>query len=452
MANIESTILGRVADYCTGLRYEDLPEGVIAEVKTCLFDALECCLASIDDKRKTGTYNSIKKDRQGSRSTLFGASGLADCEDAAFYNIVTGSISARNEINMDANGHPGTILIPAAMAVGEETDCSGKTLIESIVAAYETSIRFGRLIKASKTIPAGFRRATFSGAYGCAVAVAKILGLGSVETANGAAMSLNSLCGLNEWRIPGTGEDVFQNAFVARAGILSAKLAADGVEAALGNMDGDFGILKIYDMLDRTEELTDALGEQFLMLTTKHKPIGACLSIQAPCQLAQQFVQEDGILPGEIADITVQVPERLTILPWYGKGEGLDNPVFSIMSIPFGMAGTMIAGGMAGIDWMPPYSDAVTELMKKIHLLSDDYAKEHLGGTGFRATVTMKDGTQYIREQFGFEPLNAQQVEELFLYTAERKLGSEKARKAAELIHGLENLEHISELTSCLTV
>ena len=42
-----------------------------------------------------------------------------------------------------ANGHPGVVSIPAAMAIAEKEDLSGRELIEAVVIGYEMFISLG---------------------------------------------------------------------------------------------------------------------------------------------------------------------------------------------------------------------------------------------------------------------------------------------------------------------
>ena len=452
MISSKQTILEKMAEYVFSVHYEDLPTEVIDEAKTCILDAFECCLSAIDDTRKQGAMWITRKNVNGCGSTLFGAEGLATAEDAAFYNVVTGSISARNEITMNAHGHCGTVIIPSAIAIGEETNCDGKTLLESIVASYETTIRLGKIVKESKSISNSYRRGTFNVSFGSSIASAKVLKLEAQAIANAAALSLNFFSGLNEWRNAGTGEDVFQNGFMVRAGISSARLAAAGVQGSFGNYDGGFGILSILNETEKASELIESLGDYYHILGTKHKPVGACISLQGPCQIAEQFAKIDGIKEKDIEEIIVQVPERQMRLPWYAKNSELDNPVFATMSIPFVLSATIVSGSMASIDWLPPYSDSVNNLMMKCHLICDEYSKEHLGSSGYRVTIRLHNGKEFSREQHGFEPLDKGQVEQRFIETATKKLVSTNVEEIIKRVQSLENLKSITELTSLLRV
>jgi 2-methylcitrate dehydratase PrpD len=72
------------------------------------------------------------------RATIFNYGTRAPALDAAFVNaIMTNSIGQDDILFMF---HPGTVVIPAAIAVGEEMASSGAEIVVAIVAGYE--IRF----------------------------------------------------------------------------------------------------------------------------------------------------------------------------------------------------------------------------------------------------------------------------------------------------------------------
>ena len=143
---MERTFIQQMADFVSGLKYDNLPPAVVAQAKTCIIDALECNINTMTDERGEAAFLSPLKNLDGMKSTLFRKGAKADAADAAYYNSVKQSITSRNDTSLNALCHPGAVIVPTVIALAEEFNASGKRIIEAVVAGYETMIRFGTFL------------------------------------------------------------------------------------------------------------------------------------------------------------------------------------------------------------------------------------------------------------------------------------------------------------------
>lgn len=94
--------------------------------------------------------------------------------DAAFANAVTGHCSLREDYG--PGGHPGTYVVPSALAAADLVGAGGELVVKALVAGYEA---VGLVSEA--TSPAfraqGFRLVPVIGVFGAAVAAGVALGL-----------------------------------------------------------------------------------------------------------------------------------------------------------------------------------------------------------------------------------------------------------------------------------
>src|SRR5581483_3647663 len=117
-------------------------------------------------------------------------------------------------------GHPAIHVIPAALAVAEDTGAPGGRLLEAIVAGYEVCSRLG---SATTPRPNVHSHGTW-GTIGTAVAVAKLAGLGAVDVR--AVINLSaSMSPANTWTTALEGVTI-RNAYPGRSG-LDGILAVD---------------------------------------------------------------------------------------------------------------------------------------------------------------------------------------------------------------------------------
>lgn len=441
-----NSILDQVARITSCMDVITLPREVVERTKLAILDALE---ASCDGAEIPGggqqVYAAIEKRQEG--ATLYGKEPASDVDDAIFYNIVTASYSARNDIHTEGRVHPGLTLIPTVLGEAEARHLDGKSVLAAVVAGYETMIRMGLVVQKGKTYPlsSSLRASMLAAPLGNAFALSRLLGLDTEQTANAAALALNHLCGVNQWRIESTGEDAYQNAWDALNARACVRFAAAGLVGAKGNLDGKHGFLSLFAAEDQAHMLIDGLGSDYELLRTRSKPVGACVRLLAPCQLAQDLLEDPAFHLDGLEHIEVNVTERVARNPWFSN-KSIIGQSSAINSIPYGIAAVLLAGNIHDVTWYPPYPEEAMALMDKIDLVYDDYS-QRLEPQGCRLIAAMKDGITLVKERLAFAPLQAHEIEQRFLSTAERRFGSDRASKMLSLARDLEHLEDVSVFT-----
>ncbi len=438
----------QMAERTAAIRYEQLQAATVEKVKLCILDALECCVNPMTDGRGAAALACIPKDGPGCRSTLFGTGHKADAADAAYYNTVKACITSRNDTSMLAVCHPGNIIVSVALALAEETGASGRQIVEAVLAGYEMMIRFGLLLD-GRLNPA-WRYTALFGPVGAAFTAAKLCGLNVEQTASAASFACHSCCGVNEWALSGTGEDVFQNAAGARNGIFSMRLAKHGAVGCPTILEGDSGIAAAFGIRDGFEALTRDYGSGWLIGQIIHKPITSCVFVQNPCQAAAALVGRYPELAVERIDhVDVEVTAAAKNLFGTSNNERVETITHAIMSIPFGVASALLKGSAKGLSFSPPFDPRVLKLMKKCFVY-ENKAYTTPGHTTAKVTVCTEDGGVYSFEKEDLTPLTDGEVVRLFLETCSARIGTEGAERAERLVRQLEGLENCAELTALL--
>ena len=126
-----------LAQFIADINYKDLTPQVIEKTKGLILDQLGCELAFATLPWNEAVYRYIK-DKSGPRgeSTIVYYGLKTTMEDAAFANAVFGHGFEMDDTEMHALTHPGSVVIPAALAAGEVRKTSGKDFITAIVAGY----------------------------------------------------------------------------------------------------------------------------------------------------------------------------------------------------------------------------------------------------------------------------------------------------------------------------
>ena len=437
----------KLAEITAAVKYEKLPQHIREKAKLCILDNLECCMNPMNDERGRAALESIPKDYEGCRSTIFGTKHTADAADAAYVNTVKACIAVRNDTSKIAVCHPGNIIIAVVLALAEENNAEGKQIIEAVTAGYEAMIRFGAFLD-GRLNPAWRYTAVF-GPVGAAFAAAKISGLDVNETASAASFACNSCSGVNQWAASGTGDDVFQNAAGSRNGIFAMRLAQKGARACPSIIEGDTGIAAAFGIYDGYDILTKKYDD-YLINTIIHKPIRSCVFVQNPCQAAFGLLREH-------PDITCERIERVEIyvntagykLPGTTNNEHIETVTNAVMSMPYGVANVIVERTDKNLNFAPPFDPRVLRLMRKC-IVFEDKSYPSFGPQASRVKVITTDGTDYVYESPELTPLTEEEVKMLFLNTCAERIGRERAGHSLELIEQLESLEDCRAFTSLL--
>ncbi|MBN1301091.1 MAG: MmgE/PrpD family protein [Melioribacteraceae bacterium] len=126
-----------ISEFAIHLKYEDLPEKVITEVKRFLYDSLGCAYGGYHTKDVKIIYDIYKNMGGIAEATIIGYGDKMPAVNATLINSLMIRALDFNDIYWKEDpSHPSDI-IPAALSVGELADVSMKDVIVAIVLAYE---------------------------------------------------------------------------------------------------------------------------------------------------------------------------------------------------------------------------------------------------------------------------------------------------------------------------
>jgi 2-methylcitrate dehydratase PrpD len=258
---------------------------------------------------------------------VFGRERRIHAPDAAFINGVIGHGSLLEDCGpggLREGSHPGTFIIPAALAAAESCAASGKTFIAGLVVGYEAVSRIGAAASSS-IVQRRFRPVGIMAAFGAATAAAMILGAEPEQLAAALSIAANLASGSTQGIFEGTMEPYFQAGFGARNGLLAALLALAGAATTRQALEGEFGFFHTYG--GEPGKLDVLLGPraQLGIAVVGTKRFAACLQNQQTLALIV-----DGLDPPLTADAIERVVIRR---PQFGTN-GLNSPGVS-RSAPF---------------------------------------------------------------------------------------------------------------------
>ena len=165
----------KLAAFLAGVSLNALPPEVIDKAKLCLLDYVANVYGSLELEAVSGVVAYVRSLGGPAAASVLGCGFKTDLHNAAFLNGTTAeAIEAQDGLRFGGN-HPGTAVIPAALAVAEERGLGGAEVIEAIVAGYEAANRPAAAMHPWHTLT-GFLPTGTCGTFGAAAAAARLMG------------------------------------------------------------------------------------------------------------------------------------------------------------------------------------------------------------------------------------------------------------------------------------
>ena len=449
-----------LATFCTGITLEGLPDEVVRKTKLCVLDYVANVYGSLELDVVARIVAYFQSLRTAEIATAVGCGFKTGLHHAAFLNGVSAeAIEAQDGLRFGGN-HPGTAVISAALAVAEDVGAGGRSLLEAIVAGYETANRIAAAVHPHHTL-SGFLPTGTCGTFGAACAAARLMGLDASGMLNalGNAGYLAPLS-MAEQLMGGFTVKIAQAGQAAAAGITAAGLAAAGLTGAPyvlegSELNGGFAQITVRGeaALDR---ITDRLGEHYTLLDVYFKPYSACRHTHGAAQATLELVQEERIEPEEVAAVDVHTYgiARLAVGKCVKAG---DSFVAAQFSIPFVVAACLFDRelGPRQIREHRVGDPAVLELASRVRVhASEELDREYPEKTASRVELRLRDGRTLSRQidvPRG-DPRNPMDLEELS-DKARRFAGGRNAEgieEAIRLIMTLDDVTDVQELAEVL--
>src|SRR6476661_3151105 len=230
--------------FVAGLKYEDLPAEVIDRAKGVTLQALSSALIARDMPASRQALALMQEEEAGGggAATVLCHGTKLTKAGAAFVNAETIFAGGKWD-TFRMLTHPGTAILPAALAAAEAAGASGKTFLAGVAAGYEVMERM-----AAEFIPTvmsrGFHAGPVFGIFGGAVAAAKIGGLSAEQVHGAIAQCVNLASGNLEGARSG-GRSLREGGAVRNA-LLAVAMAKHGTPGGETTLEGEAGFYHSY--------------------------------------------------------------------------------------------------------------------------------------------------------------------------------------------------------------
>ncbi|MGZ8310729.1 MAG: MmgE/PrpD family protein [Allosphingosinicella sp.] len=304
-----------------------------------------------------------------------------------------------------AKAHASAVLVPAILALAEQERASGRACLDAYIAGLQILGRVGQGVNPAHR-NRGWHATATVGAIGAAAACARLLQLDA--SAAGFALSIATSLAAGFMSQFGTMAKPVHAGLAAKAGILAASLARNGLDAGLDTLDGAHGMNRLmvgpdYEQLRDTlthvehgQNLrfeTAAIGEPLLILSSgfRVKRFPNCGSAHRAMDGLLELRERHGFAAGEVEAIHVRAPVTHLANLMY---ERPDNALEAKFSLEYGVAVALLYGNCTLADFTDEAArrPEVLALYPRIHRHPVDKAE---GEFPTEVEVVLRDGRRF---------------------------------------------------------
>ncbi len=342
---------------------------------------------------------------------------------AALANGASAHAFELDDVHEEAISHPGAVVVPAALAVGQSVDASADEVLEAIVTGYEAMGRAGIAVGPAAHMLGGFHPTSMSGVFGAAAAAGRLLGFDGALLNHAFGIAATLASGTMEFAASGGMAKRVHAGRAAEGGVTAALLAARGFEGAEDGLAGRYGFCRVFTDEPRVELLTTGLGERWMIDEITVKPYAACSDIHPMIQAATELRHEsgpDGFPVERIIRIEAEGPTKAA------EQNSLDGTT-SVMAAQYSAQWNIAAALLSDPGDPATYAadrvvdPAIAALQAKVvsviaHPQFDATYAHKMGG---RVRITLDDGSileRTVHGQIGsmHAPLTAEQIDAKF--------------------------------------
>lgn len=445
---LEQAVVRLVQD----LRFEHLDAPAHAGVSRLVRDQLALQIGTSQMPWSRQVLSFATAQARPGRSRVAASELTMAAGDAAFVNGAYGHGFEYDDAHGPSASHPGSCVIPAAFAIGEELGSSLGEVITAIVAGYEVYTRIG-VLAAPDLLKRGFHPHAVLSTFGGAAVAAKLRQFDAETTLHALAIALSHASGTTEYTSTGGAIKRVHAGIGTRNGMASADMAAAGLTGPRAFLSGSKGFFRTFLQRgpgERAEErftIDRPADQPFEVSTVWLKAYCACYCTHAYIDAIRPFSAR----LSNIEHVRVRITPAFNVVVGTANANAYEpkNIEHVQFSLPMQMAFTLRGLGngyrvhrdyLAGkVDMGPVMATA-----RDIEIVeAPDLEQRYPGKFVADVTVAFRDGTSrqvFVEDPIGTtaNPMPEAEQEAKFMELTGDVLGREPAQ---ELLRALKTMD-----------
>jgi 2-methylcitrate dehydratase PrpD len=457
---MDQSITTEVVDFLSTRK--DIPTSAKRKAVDHLIDGIGVMLAGSRGNSAKKLIDYVEKKNCIGKCTIIGSNHTSSSTEAALVNGTSGHADDYDDTQLSTSPdriyglltHPTVPVLAASLAVGEETSCTGKQLLDAFITGFEVECKIAEAIN-PEHYKRGFHTTGTIGAFGACAASSRLLELKEEQLryAIGITASMSSGIRANF----GTMTKPLHAGRAASNGVTAATLAKIGFTADENALDGKWGFMNILGGGAEPEKIVDKLGNPYSIVTPGASiKMYPCGSLGQPSMDALlEIVSENDLKPDDVREIRLRAGRNILEPLRYEQPE---DDLQAKFSLQFGLSSILLRRRAGLREYTKEYvnSPEVRETMGKVKTILDPKIEE-MGTDKMRSAleVELRNGRTFRRfadtaRGTTERPLREAELDEKFRDCANCVLDEVKIGALLKLIRNVEDLTDVKQITELL--
>lgn len=448
-------ITDTLCKYIVSDRAARLPEQVAERAKIHILDTLGAMISGSQLKPGQVAIQFVRGQGGPQDAVVVATNFRTSPILAALANAMTAHADETDDAHFPTVTHPGSVILPAALAIAETRHRSGRDLINAVVLGYDVMCRINKAFDRHWMGKRGLHAGSLCAVFGTAATASRLLGASAVQTRHALALAGSQASGINTWRQDPEHIDkalCFSGAS-ARNGVSAALMAEVGFTGTATVFEGEENFFKAITDNANPEETIKELGERYELLDTSIKKYPAGQPIQATMEGYFRLVKENRIDGRQIRKVTVRLPDT--------QARTINDRHMPDVNCQYMLAVAMIDGKIDfqnSHDFERMHDPLVLEYKQRVEIIADEELTklfpavrsaiveiDTADGGHFKILLDRMPGAPY-------NPLTQAEVEEKFSLLSVPVLGEQQTKAIIDVARSLENLTDVAQLAAQLSL
>ncbi len=443
-----SALTREVSEYIAAARSRKLPTAISERAKLHLVDTFAAMMSGtrLLPGRRAIAY--VKPLVGTKEAGIIGTRIAASALQAALANGMCGHADETDDTHPPTRTHPGTSVIPAALALAERDQRSGRDFLRAMVIGYEICARSMLAIKAMPLMRTGHHAGARGQLFGAAAAASCMLKLDARRVRYVLSYCAQQASGL--YSLLRDTEHIEKSfamgGMPAERGLAAAMMVKSGFTGVDDILAGEYNYIDTYSADPDREAWTRGLGSDFQIMHCgiKRWPVGA--PVQGPLHVLYELMREHKFTAADVEKLVVRIPERELGV--------VNRQKMSDISVQYLMAVMLLDGtvSFAAAHTTRRMKDTrIAAVRQRIDAVGDATLTDPLRRWRSVVEIKLKDGRavtgQTLAAKGTFEnPLTRPEVEEKALDLMAPMIGKARSLKLMAALFDIENLDDMRRL------
>ena len=444
----EADITGRLARYMVQARERSLAPHVAREAKHRILDTLAAMVSGSHLKPGEMAIRYARAQGGVAEATVLATDIVTSAVNAALVNGMFAHADETDDFEPVTKAHPGSAIVPAALAMAERDGRSGAELLAAVTLGYDVCCRF-LLALGADHVRASHRSAEgTSSTMGAVAAAASLARLDENGMRYALSYAAQQVSGVWSWvRDAEHVEKAFDfSGMGARNGVTAALMVQLGFTGVSDVLDGEHNALQALSVDPKPEEMVAALGSRFFVTETAIKPYSVGYPIQAPLDAFLTLVREHALNESNVESIVVRLPED--------GARVVNNRSMPDIYCQHIIALALVDGGVSFEDshsYERMADPKVRSVRDRVELIADRALMDPAAPRSGRVEVKLRDGrtvSHFTRHAPGTKenPMDTDSVNHKARLLMAPVLGDVRTKEVIRRVNALEELRDVRAL------